>query len=294
MLLEKVAHYNDLSPKLRKELEDRIKGFGNTVRYKFDIARPNPDPHKENGIEVIYPQTFTLDPCKFTINDTLETREGVSKAKQIALVDALDEKGLPSRYRKVKVEAKHKGIYTIDLTNPEGVYFAMFLELHPKLVGGQFADKNKRQLVTRIDENKYAKDERTHRTLKLKALNSAQSMSDKDLVNFADAMSWDSNLDIDILRNKVEDLAEKTPSIFIDLIESKKVEYQAAVKQAKDKNIIAFEPSDYKFIWVGNQQTITMLSPNSTKNEIEQFAEWLQVGGEKADEVYKRIKGLLK
>ena len=49
MSLENFAHYNDLSPKLRQELEDKVASFGKSVRYKFDIAKPNPDPTKYNG-----------------------------------------------------------------------------------------------------------------------------------------------------------------------------------------------------------------------------------------------------
>ena len=42
MLLQQTAHYNDLSPQLRKELEEKIASFGKQVRYKFDISNPNP------------------------------------------------------------------------------------------------------------------------------------------------------------------------------------------------------------------------------------------------------------
>ena len=72
MKLEAVAHYNNLSPKLRKELEEKIKGFGKAVRYKFDISKHNPDPDKYNG-EVVWPNTYTLDPCVWNIVDPYET-----------------------------------------------------------------------------------------------------------------------------------------------------------------------------------------------------------------------------
>ena len=49
MQLEPVAHYNNLSAKLREEIEAKLKGFGKSVRYKFEISKPNPDPAKYNG-----------------------------------------------------------------------------------------------------------------------------------------------------------------------------------------------------------------------------------------------------
>lgn len=288
LLLEKVAHFNDLSDKLREELETRVRGFGKSVRYKFDIGNPNPDPEKTNGA-IIYPQAFTLDPTRFTIKDPHD-----NKIKQIALVEETDEKGLPNRFKKIKVLGRDKGYYTVDLTVPENMYIAMFLELHPKLSNGQFADPQKRQLITRIDEGAFAKSERKQRTDKLKALNAVADMDYDALKLFADAMQWDSNEDEEILRNKVEQLAETQPVYLTDLVTSKKVEYLAIVKQAREKNVVEFDPAEFKFKWAGNQQVITILSPASQKSENELFAEWLQIGGKQANETYKKLKELVK
>ena len=70
-MLEKVGKFNDLSPKLRSILEEKVKSFGKKVRFKFEIARQNPDPEKKNGA-VIYPFLYTLDPIVFDIVDTNE------------------------------------------------------------------------------------------------------------------------------------------------------------------------------------------------------------------------------
>ena len=78
MLLRQIAHFNDLSPKLRQELEEKVRGFGKTVRYKFDISKPNPDPSHYNG-PIIYPQIHTLDPTRFSINDPYEDRKELCK-----------------------------------------------------------------------------------------------------------------------------------------------------------------------------------------------------------------------
>src|SRR5690242_12881790 len=61
MLLQQVAHFNDLSPKLRETLENKVRGFGKQVRYKFDISHQNPDPTFHNG-KILYPNIYTLDP----------------------------------------------------------------------------------------------------------------------------------------------------------------------------------------------------------------------------------------
>jgi hypothetical protein len=296
MSLENFAQFNDLSPKLRQELEDKVAGFGKTVRYKFDIVKPNPDPTKYNG-EFVYPNMYTLDPTKFSIQDPYEDRAGKSKSKNIALVnDAfLNDRGIPERFIKVKVLSVDKGILKLNVSEKtEDKYVAMFLELHPKLTNGKFADKNAYQVIKRIDEKVAANTERTERTAKVKALNIALGMSDEELVNFADAMGWDSTEDAEIIRNQAENLAENEPVYFNDMVGGKTMEYLSVIKQATDRGLISFNPAEYKYIWEGNKQAIAVLSPTGEKAENEKLAEWFQVGGDKADKVFKKLKSLLK
>lgn len=296
MSLENFAHYNDLSPKLREELERKVESFGNVVRYKFEIAKPNPDPEKYNGA-MVYPNIFTLDPTRFNIQDPYEDRPNKSKTKTIALIDDLfiDEKGIPQKFKKVRIQGAERSILKLDIQDRrEDFYMAMFLELHPKLKGGKFADKNAYQILSRIDETAAARAQRTERTERLKALNVAQSMSDHDLINFADAMQWDSSENIEILRNMTEELADNNPIYFNDFVESKAVEYQSLIKQAINKALISFDYADYKFVWAGNNQIITNLVSSPNKNEIEQLSEWMQTSGNKGDEFYKKLKSLVR
>lgn len=294
MNLQQAGRYNDLSPKLRKELEDKVKGFGKTVRYKFDIANPNPDPQKTNG-EFVYPTIYSLQPAVFTIRDPYEDRTEKQKTKEICLTDGLfNDNGNPSKFGKVKIHATQRGVYELLLErNPEHFEIAMYLELHPKLKGGEFSDEMQRQVVSRIDENEAAVTERKERTARKKAMDLAADMSDEQIKQFALAMLWDETDELEVLRNRVELAAETTPDLFNDLMEGKKVEYQAAVKKALNKKIIAFDPAEYKFAWTGNKQPIVILNNISGKGENEQLAEWFE-SGEKGKDVYNKIKELIK
>ncbi len=293
MQLEPVAHYNNLSAKLREEIEAKLKGFGKSVRYKFEISKPNPDPAKYNG-DTVWPNRYTLDPAVWDVTDPYEVA-GKSKSKKIGIVEAVDENGKPNRFRKIRVMAPQKGVLILDLENSQEDYYTAFaLELHPKLIGGKFEDKNAYRVVTRIDENAEAETKRKERTARKKALDAAESMEDADIVNFADAMMWDSGEPANILRNKVEELAETDPEFFNDLIEKKEIQVRALVKQALDKRIITHDPVENKFMWASNMQLITALPVSLTANHVQQFAEWLVVGGTKAEEVHKKIKELSK
>jgi len=131
---------------------------------------------------------------------------------------------------------------------------------------------------------------RTERTAKQKATNAAQAMSDKQLIDFADAMLWDSTQDPEILRNEVEFLAETEPKFFNELVDGRDIEYRALVQQALNKGAITFNPAEYSFAYGGNNHPIITLSPNGEQNEVQKMASWLQTGGQ---DVYKKIKSLV-
>ena len=296
MSLENYGIYNDLSPKLREELEQKVESFGKSVRYRFDIAKPNPDPSKYNG-DTVYPNMYTLDPVRFSIQDPYENREGKSKTKTVALVDdaSIKDDGNPERLLKVRVSGAERAVLKLNIQDKrEDFYMAMLLEMHPKLNGGKFADKNAYKIVHRIDEEAAARDARTERSERLKALNVAQGMSDEELINFADAMQWDSTESIEVLRNKVEELADNNPVYFNDFVMGKTVEYQSLIKQAVDRDLISFDHAEYKFVWAGNQQVITVLQPTGGKTEVQKLSDWMQTSGNKGDDFYKKLKSLVK
>jgi len=293
-MLQQVAHYNDLSPKFREELEAKILSFGKSVRYQFKISNINPDPEKYNG-QIIWPQMWTLDPITFRVVDPYENRPGVSKSKLIGMVKDVNEKGIPTSFNRVRVHRRHEGKLKFDLESPDDQAYVMYLELHPKLIEGQFLDKGTKQVVLRIDEKKEAIENRERRDKKRLAGNAARAMKPQEIKDFAAAMQWDENLEIDVLRDKVEDLADQTPDLFNDAIANNGVEYKSNIKRALDRGIIAFNPAEHKFLWVANQQVITSLEAGlDGKNEIERFAEWCMTNGTKGDQAYKKIKDLVK
>ena len=294
MLLEFYQRFNDLSDKFRKELEETVKGFGNRVRFKFDIAKENLDPQKFNGA-IIYPNVYTLDPAVFNINDPYETREGKSRSKQIGLILETDqEKGHPIKFHKVRILSRMRGILDLDLEQELDRNVCMFLLIHPKLSGGQFLDKTKQQVFSRIDEDALAGVQVSERAEKLKALNAAALMDDKAIVDFADAMAWDSTQKPKVLKNLVEEFAENDPASFNELVNGESLAYQSLVKQALDRSVISFDPAEGKFTFTKTKEPIATLGMIDEKTEVVQLAQWLLSGGEKEKKVYARIKELVK
>lgn len=294
MLMESTAHFNNLSEKLREQITKRVESFGDTVRYRFKLAQDNPDPLKYNGTKV-YPRQYTLDPAQFTIRDPFEDKKGVSKLKTIAIIKELDVNGKPIRFDKIKIFGNEKGILSLNLKDfEEDKAKAMMLELHPKHEGGDFADPNSYKIFSRIDEGKYAQEQRAIRTSRIKALTTAQEMSDAEIMQFNSGMSWEESPEMSVVRDNVERFAEEEPETFIKLTEGKDIEYRSVVQTALNKQKISFDPAEYKFVDNTTKQLITVLSPVSNKSHIELMASWLQTNGEKADKVYTRLKEYIK
>ncbi len=299
-MLEQEGIYNDLSPKLREKLEARINSFGRYVRYKFNLARKNPDPTNYNG-PVVYPSQYNLHPVQWKITDNEETDErlkaGKQKSKSIGVIEKVerDERGnLQYRYTGLRITDSEKGIKLFDMEKEEDVNMVAALELHPKNGGGLFFNNQNVSIFSRVDEAKYATERRAERSTKKKALDAIDAMNDKEIVDFADAMFWDSTEDPDILRNKAEELAEQDPKPFNDLVSSDKFKYRSIIKKAVDNKILTHNPSEGSLAWTSSGQQIIALGLNSgEKNDLERFSEWFAESGQKGDTAFKKIKSLI-
>jgi len=295
-MLQREGVWNDLSPKLIEKLEAQINSFGKSVRFKFDISNPDPDPEKRAAGAILYPFSYTLDPVTFQINDKYEERPDKQKMKKVGMAmnpEVEDGREVVRQFKRVRVSEKEKGIKKFMLDNVEDREMVMYLLIHPKLTGGEFLDKTKRQVITRIDEVAAAITSREERTERSKAREIAENMTHEEMITFANAMLWEDAEEEVILRNKIEELAETSPVFFNGLVLSKDVEYQSLVKKAINKGIIQYDPAEHKFSYASNKQVIAIVPASSDKNEVILLSELLQAGGAKMEEVYKKLKSMV-
>lgn len=280
--------YNNLSDHLRKVLEDKANEAGRYVKYKFAIARKNPDLETRAGGEYLYPQRWALSPVSFDIIDP-----GDNKRKKIGLVTRLREYGHPDDgFRRIYLDEAWRGILRLDMTNKDDRDTFCYLELHPKLESGLFRDTNMPPIFSRIDEVRQAKKSLTDRENRANAMFAATSMSAKEIQDFACAMGWDEHQDIDILRDNVLELADKDHVFFRNFINDKSIEYRSVIKRAIDNSIIAFQPVESKFVWVTNGQTIAVLDRCEDNKVLDRMSDWVQTSKNGMD-IYLRLKEML-
>jgi len=293
MLLLQTGVFNNLSEKLLEKLKARVDSFPKKVRYKFDISKENPDKTYYNGT-VLWPSIYTLDPVQFTINDKEEAK-GKPTGKKVALIESTDDKGFPVRYKKIKIFARDKGILLLQPhDNVDDYDICMFLELHPKNKTGFFPDPQRHQVFSIIDTAVSATEERKVRSARKLAMDTAEKMSDAEVIEFADAMMWDSSEDVLFLRNKAEELAESDPKMFSDIIADKKTKFLAAIKRALDKRIWQYDPSDGKLSWASTGQAIVTMGQDAATEGYGRYAEWFMTAGKQADGAFEKLLKLEK
>lgn len=280
--------YNNLSPQLRDQLAKRMADVGRYAKYKFAIAKRNPDGEKRTGGEYLYPLRWTLTPVSFYITDP-----GDGLRKRIGIIDRLKEFGAPDdAFKRVRLDEPYRGILTLDLELMGDQDIFAYLELHPKFEGGQFRDKNEMALFRRIDDVKEAKSSLTTMENRANAMFVASQMTKQELLDFACAMGWDETMDLSIIKKDIMTLADGDPQWFVDFINNKSIEYRAVVKRAMDNNIIQWQPVENKFVWSSNNQTVAILDRCEDGKMLERMSDWI-ITSKNGQEVYTKLKGLL-
>lgn len=300
MLLENIGISNDLSPKFRTELEDKVRKMGGAtgvIRFKFYISNDDPDPDKKG--QKMWPWLYTLTPKTFNVQDPYEDRPNKQKVKRIVLVDQIENtpQGMVvSKVRSVKIEQKSKGILELRVNDSTDDFdYAMYLLLHPANINGQFKDPKRQSVFELLDDKADAQERNKNRSVKVKALLVVEKMTLAELREFAAAMAWE-DTDADIIRDQAQALAESSPEMLLSLLDenNKTIEYKATIKKATDKSVIYFDNSDYSYKYMDTRVVIYAAEPSGEGQPIDKLAFWFINGGEKAEAAYKKLKASLK
>jgi len=280
---------NNISSDLRKKLNEELKAVGKIVKYKFYIAKKNPDPEHKPNEEYLYPALYTLTPVVFYIPDGDDRRQ-----VRIGLFDTIvkNKDQDEEKFNRVALHNRDEGILTLDLTQREHQEIFEYLELHPKNENGFFRDKNIPAMFCRIDELKEAKQRVRTREMRGQAMMVATRLDEETTRSFAAAMNWNDLDDYEILKDKITTLADQDPEFFRKVIDDPSLEFKATVKRAIDANIVSWHPAEGKLTWTSNNGTICVLDRNSAEKYIESLGEWLMTS-KNGPETFKKIKTLL-
>jgi hypothetical protein len=284
MLTSSKEIINELSEGLIADLQKKYDTLPDKLKYKFDIARRNPDPQKTGG-DVVYNSYWVLQPVTFNIVDPYDKKD-----KKIGLVDSYDNEQRPTGYKRIVLVERDRGIKTLNKIDPGTFDTFCYLELHPSNGSGKFKDVRLPALFELVNEAKDAKNRDAVRKVKADAMYVANNLSTQEEKDFAAAMNWDEDMDADVLHDMIGSFAEETPEAFKNFFEGHDMQGKALVKRAENNQIIDWVPTEYKYVWSSTKDLIVAFGRQEGMNRLEQMSNWLQ----NKPVVHDKIKALLK
>ena len=272
--MKKTKLFNHLSPELIAKT--RLKP-GEQVVYR--VAGINPDP---------------MNPGRWAI----------PSSKNVPPVDQIWD----------PVKEEYVDIAAVKTESPDGnvtfhdIYFFGNQGGHLILVGGRAADQEIHSYLTLcnyngsnpnrdqsieayfelVDEGAKSEKERKQRNLKREALNAAADLSADDVKNYTAALGQDDSAKVEVLRNRLEDMADNDPQAFLDLINNKQAVMKATLNRALNKGVILFDSEQSRFTWP-NGEVILVVSRTTAGDNVEELLGFC-VASAKGEKVYQTIQ----
>jgi len=130
-------------------------------------------------------------------------------------------------------------------------------------------DNTKEAIFELVDETATAEKESRTRNQRREALNAAADLSAEDVKTYASALGKDDSKAVSVLRNELEELADKDPGAFLDLISNKLAVVTATVNRAIKKGTILYNQEQSRFEWP-NKEVILVVA-RSGSDAIDEF-----------------------
>lgn len=149
-------------------------------------------------------------------------------------------------------------------------------------------DDSKEIIFEQVDEAAKSVKESKQRNIKREALNAAADLSPEMVRNYIAALGQDDTRKVEILRNELEELADRDPEEFLSLLDNKQAVMKATLNRAINKSVIKFDSEQSKFTWP-NGEVILVVSRTTGGDNIEELLGYC-TSNAKGEKVYQTIQ----
>lgn len=152
-------------------------------------------------------------------------------------------------------------------------------------------DTTKEAIFELVDEAATAEKESRTRNQRREALNAAADLSAEDVKTYAAALGKDDSKSVSVLRNELEEMADKDPGGFLDLMNNKLAVVTATVNRAIKKGVILFNQEQSRFEWPSKEVILVVARTGS--DAIDEFVSFC-TSSAKGEKVFQTIQSKAK
>jgi hypothetical protein len=274
--MKRTKVYNNLSDELVKST---LLKPGEQVVWKLHNLPPNPiDKNKQ-----IFPASYNIKPTD-TIWD-----EKKQEFVEIAAIRSVGSNGEPVFHDLTFYGQSASTVILIGgRANDQEIH--TYFTLCDYNAHKEGRDTNKPAEIERINEEAKAEALSKSRNLKREALNAAADLSEEDLRNYTAARGQDDTRKVAVLRNELEELADKDPKGFMELIGNSQVTIKATLQRALKKGVILFNEEQSMFTWPNKEPILTTARGSEAVDELVSFC----ISSAKGEKVLQTIQSKTK
>ena len=275
--MKKTELYNHLSDKLVKST---MLKPGQTVTYRLHgIHKSSLDPSR-----MAIPASKNVPP----IDNIWDEEKG--EYVTIAAVRSVDAKG-EHTYHDIVFYSNMAGHIILSGGRAADQEMHSYMALCDYNASKPNRDATKEPVFELVNEEAHAEDESRTRNTRREALNAAADLSAEDVKTYSAALGKDDSLSVAILRNSLEEMADKDPQSFLDLISNKQAVVTATVNRAIKKGVIVFNQEQSRFEWP-NKEVILVVA-RTGNDAIDEFVSFC-TSSAKGEKVFQTIQSKAK
>jgi len=260
---------NNVSDTVKKYLDSIKLKPGQIVKYRLLNGTPNIDPQRKKGDDMIYPSCIAIG-----LQEKVKDPEG--GIKQVGVVKTFDDKKQPVFAAFILTPQKGDGGFFF-LSGDKIADIEMYdvLELKNNNKSNPYRDTSVIPVFERVNEAAESKIKSKKRNYLFDSLDAIRHWT-PDEMRFAGASNGlSSSLEPDVLKDKLEEIAEKDPETFYKSIESEDNKVKAVIKLSTEAGIISFNAHEYKWVYPSGE-TVALLNRREGENEVTGLTEFLK------------------
>jgi hypothetical protein len=275
---------NKISATLKKYLNDRpLKG---NVKYRMLNGTKNIDPKAVVGKDDYVFPSITQIILRARLKDP-ETKQPV----EVAHVKTMGKDNVEA-YGVLNVPDTNRGVFVLHegIMDEEEIYHVV--ELLNENASNPHRDQSVNPVFERVDEVSLSKAKVAKRSTRIEMLKYIDILDpiEKRILYAANGGGYDD--DIDVVTDKLQELAEKDADWFKGMVENNLTPIKAIVKQALEKGHIQYDAQTHQYRWVATGDNIVSLDRVEGVAPAQQFAEWLDTS-KNGEAITKQMKNLI-